>query len=91
MRALLVEDDPDVSADVATALTANGFIVECAQDGRQAWFLGDTEDYDVCVLDLGLPSMDGLSVLRRWRSAGRTPHSISGSSTFSRAVRRGMR
>ena len=71
MRALLVEDDPDVSADVATALTANGFIVECAQDGRQAWFLGDTEDYDVCVLDLGLPSMDGLSVLRRWRSAER--------------------
>ena len=71
MRALLVEDDPDVSADVASALAASGFVVECAQDGRQAWFLGDTEDYDVCILDLGLPGMDGLSVLRRWRCAGR--------------------
>ncbi len=72
MRALLVEDDPDVRADVASALTANGFVVECADDGKQAWFLGDTEDYDVCILDLGLPSMDGLSVLRRWRSAERS-------------------
>jgi len=71
VRALLVEDDPDVSADVASALTAHGFVVECADDGRQAWFLGDTEDYDVCILDLGLPSMDGLSVLRRWRAAER--------------------
>lgn len=71
MRALLVEDDPDVSADVASALTANGFVVDSADDGRNAWFLGDTEDYDLCVLDLGLPGMDGLSVLRRWRMAER--------------------
>lgn len=71
MRALLVEDDPDVSADVASALAANGFVVDCADDGRKAWFLGDTEDYDLCVLDLGLPGMDGLSVLRRWRMTER--------------------
>ncbi|MCW5580618.1 MAG: response regulator transcription factor [Luteimonas sp.] len=71
MRALLVEDDPDVRADVASALTASGFVVECTDDGRRAWFLGDTEDYDLCVLDLGLPGMDGLSVLRRWRLAER--------------------
>jgi len=71
MRALLVEDDPDVSHDVVIALQQAGFIVEIARDGEQAWFLGDTEDYDVCVLDLGLPKLDGLSVLRRWRSNGR--------------------
>jgi len=71
MRALLVEDDPDVRNDVAIALHHAGFIVETAKDGEAAWFDGDTEDYDVCVLDLGLPKLDGLSVLRRWRSAGR--------------------
>jgi len=71
VRALLVEDDPDVRADVASALTAAGFVVESTGDGKQAWFLGDTEDYDVCVLDLGLPGMDGLSVLRRWRGGDR--------------------
>ncbi len=71
MRALLVEDDPDVCADVGIALRAAGFIVETAGDGEDAWFKGDTEDYDVCVFDLGLPRLDGLSVLRRWRGAGR--------------------
>jgi len=71
MRALLVEDDPDVRTDVGIALRAGGFIVETACDGEDAWFKGDTEDYDVCVLDLGLPRLDGLSVLRRWRAAGR--------------------
>lgn len=71
MRALLVEDDPDVRADVATALAAAGFVVDSAGDGEEAWFKGDTEDYEVCVLDLGLPKMDGLSVLRRWRASER--------------------
>lgn len=71
MRALLVEDDPDVRTDLCIALGAAGFIVETAVDGEDAWFKGDTEDYDVCVLDLGLPKLDGLSVLRRWRGAGR--------------------
>jgi DNA-binding response OmpR family regulator len=72
MRALLVEDDPDVSTDVATALHAAGFVVDSARDGEDAWFKGDVEDYDIAVLDLGLPRLDGLSVLRRWRSAGRS-------------------
>jgi len=72
MRILLVEDDDDIADDVARALTASGCLVERAGDGEQAWFLGDTEDFAAVVLDLGLPRLDGLSVLRRWRAAGRT-------------------
>lgn len=71
MRALLVEDDPDVAADVAAALGAAGFVVDIAHDGEDAWFKGDTEDYAIGILDLGLPKLDGLSVLHRWRAAGR--------------------
>lgn len=71
MRTLLVEDDADIADDVARALTAAGCLVERAADGETAWFLGDTEDYAVVVLDLGLPRLDGLSVLKRWRAAGR--------------------
>jgi len=72
MRALLVEDDPDLADDVARALGAAGFVVDRCSDGEEAWFQGDVEDYAVAVLDLGLPRLDGLSVLRRWRSASRT-------------------
>lgn len=72
MRALLVEDDSDIADDVARALTSAGYLVEHAADGETAWFLGDTGDFAVVVLDLGLPRLDGLSVLKRWRAAGRT-------------------
>jgi DNA-binding response OmpR family regulator len=71
MRALVVEDSPDVAQHVTQALTEAGFAVDHAGDGDGAWFAGDTEDYDVVVLDLGLPRLDGLSVLKRWRGAGR--------------------
>jgi DNA-binding response OmpR family regulator len=71
MRALAVEDDPRIRADLAAALAAAGFRVETCADGEEAWFLGDTEDYDLIVLDLGLPKMDGLAVLKRWRARGR--------------------
>jgi two-component system OmpR family response regulator len=71
MRILLAEDDRRIAADVAEALRANGYVVEVASDGEEAWFRGDTEDYTAIVLDLGLPKMDGLSVLKRWRSGGR--------------------
>ncbi len=71
MRLLLVEDDARIAADLTAALQAAGFRVEAARDGEQAWFLGDTEDYDLAVLDLGLPGLDGLTVLKRWRAAGR--------------------
>ncbi len=71
MRCLIVEDDPDIQADLRRALAASGFTVDAAGDGNRAWYLGDTEDYDAVVLDLGLPQLDGLSVLRKWRAAGR--------------------
>jgi DNA-binding response OmpR family regulator len=71
MRALLVEDDADIAEDVARALSSAGYTVTQARDGEEAWFLGDTEAFDVAVLDLGLPQLDGISVLKRWRGSGR--------------------
>jgi DNA-binding response OmpR family regulator len=71
MRILLVEDDARIRRDVAEALAAAGYIVDAEADGEDAWFRGDTEDYAAAVLDLGLPSMDGMSILKRWRGAGR--------------------
>jgi two-component system OmpR family response regulator len=72
MRALVVEDDPDIRKDLAEALSRAGFSVEATGDGETAWFQGDVETYDVAILDLGLPRLDGLTVLRRWREAGRS-------------------
>lgn len=71
MRALIVEDEAEVANDLAQALLAAGFIADIASDGEDAWFRGATEDYDIVILDLGLPRLDGLSVLRRWRSEER--------------------
>lgn len=68
MRILVVEDEKRVAEDLATALRAHGHIVELARDGETAWFLGDTEDFDLVILDLGLPKLDGTQVLKRWRS-----------------------
>ena len=70
MRILLVEDDPALSAQLRQTLAAAGYAVDHAADGRQAWFMGGVQDYDVIVLDLGLPLLDGLSVLKHWRSEG---------------------
>lgn len=72
MRLLLVEDDRRIAAAVEGALRAAGYVVETVRDGEEAWFLGDTEDYGAIILDLGLPGMDGLAVLKRWRANGRT-------------------
>lgn len=71
MRILIVEDERLIAVDLQRALTDAGYVVDLAADGEQAWYLGDTEDYDAVVLDLGLPKLDGMSVLRRWREAGR--------------------
>lgn len=70
MRALVVEDDARIATDLARALGSAGFLVERAEDGEQAWFRGGTENYDLIVLDLGLPKLDGLTVLKRWRAEG---------------------
>lgn len=71
MRILLAEDEPRIAAQVTRALEAAGYAVQAVADGEAAWFHGDTEDYDLVVLDLGMPRMDGLAVLKRWRAAGR--------------------
>ena len=71
MRVLLVEDDRRIARDVAAVLEREGYLVECEYDGQDAWFKGDTEDYSAVVLDLGLPGMDGLAVLKRWRENAR--------------------
>ena len=67
MRALVVEDDPDLSRQLGRALEDAGYAVDVSLDGEDGHFLGDTEPYDVVVLDLGLPKMDGVTVLERWR------------------------
>jgi len=72
MRVLLVEDDRKIAADVERALAAAGYVVDRESKGEDAWFRGDTEDYAAIILDLGLPGMDGLAVLKRWRASGRT-------------------
>ena len=71
MRALVVEDDPDLNRQLVTALTAEGFAVDTASDGEEGFFLGETEPYDIVILDIGLPKMDGISVLEQWRRADR--------------------
>ena len=71
MRILVVEDEPPLAAQLRQALTAAGYAVDLAHDGREACFLGEVEAFDAVVLDLGLPLMDGLSVLKRWRGGGR--------------------
>ena len=70
MRILLVEDDPDLSRQLKAALSDAGYAVDHAPDGEEAQFLGDTEPYDAVILDLGLPKIDGASVLEHWRRDG---------------------
>jgi two-component system OmpR family response regulator len=71
MRVLLVEDDRRIASDARRALEAAGYVVDTVSDGEEAWFRGDTEDYGAIILDLGLPGMDGLAVLKRWRANDR--------------------
>ena len=73
MGILVVEDEPVLRAQLAQAIAAAGHTVDSVADGAQAHYLGEVEDFDAVVLDLGLPVLDGLSVLRRWRTAWRRP------------------
>ena len=70
MRVLVVEDEALLSRQLANALGEAGYVVDCADDGEKADFMGQTEGYDAVVLDLGLPKIDGLTLLRRWREKG---------------------
>ena len=71
MRILVVEDDADLSRQLKNALKDEGYAVDAAADGEEGHFLGDTEPYDAVVLDLGLPLIDGVSVLQKWRADGK--------------------
>src|SRR4029078_8202482 len=71
MRILVVEDDPDLNRQLVSALRDAGYVVDTAKNGEEGHFLGETEPYDAVILDLGLPVLDGVSVLERWRRAGR--------------------
>lgn len=70
MRILIVEDDRTLNAQMVAALKRENYAVDSAFDGEEGHFLGDTEPYDAIILDLGLPEVDGLTVLSRWRFAG---------------------
>ena len=72
MRLLVVEDEPALARQLAGALNGAGYAVDRADNGLDAQHLGATEPYDAVILDLGLPLIDGLAVLARWRQSGRT-------------------
>lgn len=72
MRLLVVEDDATLQRQLLEALTSNGYAVDVASDGREALYLGQEQPYDAVILDVGLPLMDGISVLRKWRAEQRT-------------------
>lgn len=71
MRILVVEDDADLSRQLKEALKDVGYAVDVANDGEEGHHLGDTEPYDAVILDLGLPIIDGVSVLQKWRADGK--------------------
>jgi two-component system OmpR family response regulator len=71
LRLLIVEDDTNLNKQLVDAFKDAGYAVDSATDGEEGHYLGDTEPYDAVVLDIGLPVMDGLSVLEKWRRDGR--------------------
>jgi two-component system OmpR family response regulator len=72
IRILLVEDEAAFASRIRESLSAAGFVADLASDGNKGWLLGDTQFYDAAILDLGLPMLSGLDVLKRWRHSGRT-------------------
>lgn len=72
MRILVVEDDAHLNRQLSEALKENGYVVDQAFDGEEGHFLGDTEPYDAVILDIGLPTMDGITILENWRANART-------------------
>jgi two-component system OmpR family response regulator len=70
MKILIIEDNVDLARQIKSTLEQTMYVAEVAHDGEKGYFLGDTETWDVIILDLGLPIMDGIDVLKRWRAAG---------------------
>lgn len=70
MRVLIVEDEPNLAKQLRQTLESAGYAVDTSHDGEEGQFLGETESYDAVILDLGLPEVDGLTVLDRWRRGG---------------------
>jgi two-component system, OmpR family, response regulator len=71
MRILIVEDDPDLNRQLVAAMAEAGYVTDSAHDGEDGHFLGDSEPYDAVILDLGLPVMDGVTILEKWRRNNR--------------------
>ena len=71
MRILIVEDEPNLGRQLRSTLEGAGYAVDLATDGEDGHYLGSTENYDAVILDLGLPEVDGLTVLDRWRKEAR--------------------
>ena len=67
MRILVIEDDPNLNKQIKSSLEDSGYSVDFAIDGEEGHFLGDTEPYDAVILDLGLPKIDGITILEKWR------------------------
>ena len=72
MRILVIEDDPSLNMQIKQSLEDSVYSVDTATDGEEGQFLGDTEPYDAVVLDLGLPKIDGITVLEKWRKEKKT-------------------
>ena len=72
MRVLIVEDEPNLGQQLKNTLESAGYAIDLATDGEEGHYLGSNENYDAVVLDLGLPEIDGLTVLDRWRKEGKT-------------------
>ena len=72
MRILVVEDEPTLAAQLVEGIQSIGYVVDVAHNGVDGHFMGETEPYDAIVLDVGLPQMDGITVLKKWRASGRT-------------------
>ncbi|WP_295897296.1 response regulator transcription factor [uncultured Bartonella sp.] len=71
MRILVIEDDRNLNRQLVEALKSADYVVDHAFDGEEGCFLGDTESYDAVILDLGLPKMDGISIIEHWRQNSR--------------------
>jgi two-component system, OmpR family, response regulator len=71
VRILIVEDEPTLGQQLKSTLEQTGYAVDLSTDGEDGHFLGSTEQYDAAILDLGLPEIDGLTVLGMWRKEGR--------------------